>query len=386
MNFLNSYRIFKNNLKGYQPNYHLLRLEINSQQLKNNIHFIKTKFNIPYLTAVLKSNAYGHGLKEIGKILDSNSQIFYLAVDNIIEAKILRNFNIKKPIIILGYVPQNILKDLKRIKNIILVVNSLTQAEILSQKINFPLTVHIKIDTGLHRQGISLKELITTIEILKRNPYLKIQGLMSHLAEPTNNKNLSIKQLECWKEGVAIYKRMIPDYQSHFFHLLATAGINYFSQIENNLARIGIGIYGFDTTTEKNLSVKPVLSLFAKIVNIKTVKKGEGVGYGFSWIANKDTKIAVIPCGYYEGVPRYLSNVGYFYYQDKPLKIIGRVSMNLTIIDISEINNLQLEDEVEVFSTDPQKLNSFNNVADIGKTIPYEVLVHLSPQIKRVVK
>jgi alanine racemase len=76
LNFLNSYRIFKNNLKGYQPNYHLLRLEIDSQQLKNNIDFIKTKFNIPYLSAVLKSNAYGHGLKEIGKILDSDSQFF----------------------------------------------------------------------------------------------------------------------------------------------------------------------------------------------------------------------------------------------------------------------------------------------------------------------
>ncbi len=385
MNFLNSYRIFKNNLKGYQPNYHLLRLEIDSQQLKNNIHFFKSHFQIPYLTAVLKSNACGHGLKEIGQLLDKNENISHLMVDSIMEAKILRNFNVKKPIIVVGYVPKAILKDLKKL-NVTLAVNSLDQALDLKNQIDFPLKLHIKIDTGLHRHGVFLEELKKTIDILKTNRHLKIQGLMSHLAAPSNQKELSLNQFKNWQEGLIIYKEKISDFKNHYFHLLATAGINYFNKIENNLARIGIGIYGFDSTEEKNLAVKPVLSLFAKIVNIKTVKKGEGVGYGFSWIVNKDTKIAVIPCGYYEGVPRYLSNVGYFYYQDKPLKIIGRVSMNLTIIDISEINNLQLEDEVEVFSTDPQKLNSFNNVADIGKTIPYEVLVHLSPQIKRVVK
>lgn len=110
------------------------------------------------------------------------------------------------------------------------------------------------------------------------------------------------------------------------------------------------------------------------------------MGYGFSWIAERDTRTATVACGYYEGVPRYLSNVGYFYYHDQPLKIIGRVSMNLTVVDISSISDLKLEDEVEVFSDDPNKKNSLAAVAEIGKTIPYEVMVHLSPQIKRVIK
>ncbi|MDD3614185.1 MAG: alanine racemase, partial [Candidatus Pacebacteria bacterium] len=342
-------------------------------------------FKIPHLAAVLKSNAYGHGLREMGHLFDINPNISHLVVDSIIEAKILREKNIRKPIIILGHVSRSALKDLKKFR-CVLVINSLKQAEILSQEINFPLIVHIKIDTGLHRQGVSLEELVPTIKILKKNQHLRIEGLMSHLAAPASNKELSQHQLERWQEGVSIYKEQISNWRSHLFHILATAGINQFSQIENNLARIGSGLYGFDTTTEKNLLLKPILSFWAKVVNIKTVPKGEGVGYGFSWIAERDTRTATVACGYYEGVPRYLSNVGYFYYHDQPLKIIGRVSMNLTVVDISSISDLKLEDEIEVFSDDPNKKNSLSAVAEIGKTIPCEVMVRLSPQIKRVIK
>lgn len=385
MHFVSLMRGIKENFRHYDPSRNLLRIEINSHQLNQNIEFFKKTFKIPYLAAVLKSNAYGHGLKEMGHLFDINPDISYLVVDSIIEAKILREKNIRKPIIILGYVPRSALKDLKKLR-CILVVNSLKQAEILSQEINFPLGVHIKIDTGLHRQGVSLEELVSTIKILKKNQHLRIEGLMSHLAAPASNKELSRHQLERWQEGVNVYKEHIPNWQSHLFHVLATAGINQFSQIENNLARIGFGLYGFDATAEKNLSLKPILSFWAKFVNIKNVPKGEGVGYGFSWIAERDTRTATVACGYYEGVPRYLSNVGYFYYHDQPLKIIGRVSMNLTVVDISSISDLKLEDEVEVFSDDPNKKNSLAAVAEIGKTIPYEVMVHLSPQIKRVIK
>jgi len=385
MKIISLLREIKESFKKYNPNQNLLRLEIDSNQLKNNIHFLKSHFQIPYLAAVLKSNAYGHGLKEIGQLLDKNENISHLVVDSIMEAKILRNLNIKKPIIIVGYVPKSILKDLKKL-NVTLVVNSLTQALDLKNQIDFPLKVHIKIDTGLHRHGVFLEELKETIDILKANRHLKIEGLMSHLAAPSNQKDLSLNQFKNWEEGLRIYKEKITDFKNHYFHLLATAGINYFNKIENNLARIGVGIYGFDSTSEKNLKIKPILSFWAKVVNIKNIKKGEGVGYGFSWIAEKETKIATIACGYYEGVPRYLSNRGCFYYGDQILPIVGRVSMNLSNVDISNALNLKIEDEIEVFSVDLNKLNSITKVAELGNTIPYEVLVHLSPQIRRIIK
>jgi len=385
MKLISFLRQLKGDLRQFNPNFNLLRIEINKNQLEENIRFFKSQFQIPYLAAVLKSNAYGHGLKEIGQLLDKNENISHLVVDSIMEAKILRNINIKKPIIIVGYVPKAILKDLKKL-NVILVVNSLIQALDLKNQIDFPLKVHIKIDTGLHRHGVFLEELKETIDILNANRHLKIEGLMSHLAAPSSQKELSLNQFKNWKEGIRIYKEKITDFKNHYFHLLATAGINYFNKIENNLARIGLGIYGFDSTSEKNLKVKPILSFWAKVVNIKNIKRGEGVGYGFSWIAEKERKIATIACGYYEGVPRYLSNRGFFYYRDKALPIIGRVSMNLSNVDISDVSDLKIEDEVEVFSVDLNKSNSITKVAELGNTIPYEVLVHLSPQIRRIIK
>jgi len=158
-----------------------------------------------------------------------------------------------------------------------LIVNSLSQAEILSREITFPLAVHIKVDTGLHRQGVSLEELIPTIQILKKNHHLKIEGLMSHLAAPASNKELSLQQLKRWEEGVRIYKKEISNWQSHLFHILATAGINHFPKIENNLVRIGIGLYGFDASAEKNLMI---LNLFyhygLRSLTLKTFPKGRG--------------------------------------------------------------------------------------------------------------
>jgi len=386
MRLLNFLRNIKNRFFIRPLDYNLLRLEIDADRLRKNIAFFKRHFKIPYLAVVLKSNAYGHGLKEISQLLDKNEEVSHFIVDSLMEAKILRNFNIKKDIIILGYLPSVTLPSLKKIKNVILVVNSLNQAELIKNLVDFPLKIHIKIDTGFHRQGIYLEELTTAILILQKNKNLKIEGLLSHLADAPNQNNLAAKQIQKWQEGVKIYKRNVANCAHHFFHILATTGINYFSKINNNLVRLGAGIYGIDTTPEKNLSLEPVISLWAKVVNIKRVKAGERVGYGFSWIADKDTKIAIIPCGYYEGVPRYLSNKGYFYYYDMPLKIVGKVCMNLTMVDVSDINGLKVEDEIEIISNNPSKLNSVYKIAEMGQTIPLEVLTHFSLQIRRVVK
>ncbi len=131
----------------------------------------------------------------------------------------------------------------------------------------------------------------------------------------------------------------------------------------------------------------PVLSFWSKIANIKKIKKGEKIGYNFTYIAPKDMTIAVIPCGYYEGVPRSLSNVGCFYYKEVMLPIVGMVSMNLTVVDISDVKEpIYLEDEIEVYSADLNKSNSVVKVAKLCNTIPYEILVRLAPTIKRIVK
>jgi alanine racemase len=390
MRFLHSLRQLRKRFD--HPDNHLLRIELNSNALLYNIQQFKKLCSQHRFAAVLKANAYGHGLEEIGSFLDKNTDISYFVIDNIIEARLLRDKGIRKPLIILGYIPKNLLLSLKKLQDITLIINSTAQAEILKRTISFPLSVNLKVDTGMHRQGIPISEFESVIKILRQNPRLKINGLATHLADADGlEEEPTLKQLGLWQEAVGIFKKYLGN--NGLIHSAATAGTSYLDRAENNLVRLGIGLYGFDPVKKRKLNLKPVLSYFAKIVNIKKVQKGQGIGYNFTFRAEHDMIIAVLPCGYYEGVPRSLSNRGYAYlqrnsWQEKtiPLPIIGRVSMNLTTIDITKVaERLKLEDEIEVFSADSSKLNSIEKVAELCETIPYEILVRLPPIIRRYV-
>jgi len=383
MKVLNFFRQFKNLLED--PEARLLRIELNSQNLLHNIFQFRQKFPKHQLAAVLKSNAYGHGLREIGLFLDDVDDIGYFAVDSLMEAQLLRQVGVRKKIIILGYVAEKSLGAVKKLKNTILVVNSLAQAEILKNRINFPLEVHLKVDTGMHRQGLAILELESAIKKLAENKKIKINGLMTHLADANSfeEKN-TLVQLKEWAAAVKIFEKYFPQAILHF---AATAGTRYLDKAKSNLIRLGIGLYGHENREDAAImDLKPVLSLFAKIVNIREIPQGEGVGYNFLFQADRSMKIAVIPCGYYESVPKALSNIGFVYYKDTPLRLLGRTSMNLSIIDISSVQELlALETEIEVISVNPDKLNSVENYAKMAKLAPYEIYVHLAPTIKRYI-
>ncbi|MDP2855860.1 MAG: alanine racemase [bacterium] len=383
MKILNFLRQVKNLFED--PEGRLLRIEIDSRNLLHNISQFHQKFPEHQLAAVLKSNAYGHGLKEIGSFLDNVDDIAYFAVDSLMEAQLLRQMGARKKIIVLGYVAEKSLGAIRKLKNIILVANSLAQAEILKNRINFPLEVHLKIDTGMHRHGLAILELELAIKKLSENKKIKINGLMTHLAAANNpeEKNISA-QLGEWSVAVKIFEKYFPKGVLHF---AATAGTRYLDKAKSNLIRLGIGLYGHENRDDNAImGLKPVLSLYAKIVNIREISAGDGVGYNFLFKADKNLRIAVIPCGYYEAVPKALSNIGFVYYKNTPLRLLGRTSMNLSIIDISSVKEpLRLETEIEVISNDPDKLNSAENYAKIAKMAPYEIYVHLAPTIKRYI-
>jgi alanine racemase len=190
-------------------------------------------------------------------------------------------------------------------------------------------------------------------------------------------------QIAQWRLAVGIFRRYVRNGELHFS---ATAGTRYINDGPSTMIRAGIGLYGFDTTQDQRLGVTPVLSLYGKVVATKMIPRGAGVGYNVTFRAAQDMAIAVVPCGYYEGVPRALSNKGFMYHGDTPLPIVGRVSMNMTTVDISAVSTVvRLEDEVEVFSADPMKKNSIASVAAACDTIPYEILVRLAPTIRRTI-
>ncbi len=372
----------------YNSDNHLLRIEINKSNLLNNISNVRNLIGDRKLGAVLKGNAYGHGLIEMGRFLDKVDSVDLFFVDNIVEARLLRDYGIKKDIVILGYVPIKTLSQLKKLKRVILVVNSYLQAQDILNEAHFDLNVYLKLDTGMNRHGISYDKFENAINILKDADNINIRGMMTHLADADNkNSEKTINQLEKWKDGLKIYKSILGG--NGDFHFSATSGLEYIDNYESNMVRLGIGMYGFDTTKDKVLNVKSILSFWAKVVNIKKLNKGDGIGYGFTYEADKDINIYTLPCGYSEGVPRCLSNKGCVYFGDKKMNILGRVSMNLITVGdgsqndyVSDLENI----EAEVFSNNPKKENSVENIAKLCETIPYEIVSGLSKNIVRVFK
>ncbi|MCL4366020.1 hypothetical protein M1437_02220, partial [Patescibacteria group bacterium] len=151
-----------------------------------------------------------------------------------------------------------------------------------------------------------------------------------------------------------------------------------------NLARAGLALYGYSSTTF-DTNLKPALTLTTKIIQIKKVAKGEKIGYDGTYMVKKDTIIGVLPVGYYDGVDRRLSNKGIFLVDSLPCPILGRVSMNINIIDLSNVKNPKVGQEVKVYSNSPKDKNSIVNCAKICNTIPYDLLVNLAETTRRVI-
>ncbi|MBP6855409.1 MAG: alanine racemase [Candidatus Pacebacteria bacterium] len=370
-----------------QPDDCLLRIHIHRDQLLRNISIFKKHFPHHLLAPVLKSNAYGHGIREIGRVLNKQKEVDYLVVDSIVEARQLRDDGVRKPILILGYVSQSATRLLAGVSNCVLAVNSIEQAFFLARSVSFPLRVHIKVDTGMNRQGVAVGELRQTLEVLRKHRHIKIEGMLSHLADADNiiSGAHTIGQLALWKMAVAVFRDYVP--HGGVLHFAATAGSAFSNVAYSNMIRAGIGLYGFDVTGDRRLGVKPILSFYAKVVHIKRIKAGERIGYNFTFTAAHDMMLAIIPCGYYEGIPRALSNKGVVYYHHVPLPIVGRVSMNLTVVDATMVRDrIKIEDEVEIFSADHTRSNSITRAAELADTIPYEILARLAPGIRRVVE
>jgi len=365
--------IFK---KQYKP---LNVVEVSQARLINNyLHLSKINPKIK-IAPVLKSNAYGHGIVEVGTILDKLNPVFF-CVDSIYEAYQLFKAKIKTPLLITGYVnPDNLhvkklpfsfaVFDLKQLQGIL---KNQPQAKI-----------HLFVDTGMHREGIRTDELEKFLGKLSVKEKNNIEGLISHLALAEDPKNIDTqKQIDEFKKTVKILEKY--SINPKWIHFGNSSGLINSNRIRlsniTNVSRAGLALYGINSVKDDGL--KPILQLKTHVVQTKKIKKGEKVGYDFTYEVKKDGIIAVLPIGYNDGVDRRLSDKGIVLIRNKTCLIIGRVSMNLTTIDASEVKDVKVGDEVIVFSNNENENNIVNSAKKIG-AIPYEILVHLERSTKR---
>ncbi|MBI2420685.1 MAG: alanine racemase [Candidatus Levybacteria bacterium] len=363
--------------RNYQP---LNLVEISRENIKSNYRYLSLINRNIKIAPVLKSNAYGHGISIVGKDFD-NLNAPFICVDSLYEAYELLKIKVKTQILIMGFVSPKSLNTKKLPFSFAVYNKELVDA---IEKFQPHAKVHIFVDTGMHREGVRLEELPAFVKYIQSNTHLEIEGLMSHFAMGDDIKNEDTrKQVEAF--GTA--KQILSDHgiKPKWIHIANSAGLLNSREYKNklgNMARVGKSSYGIDPR-KVNKDLKPALTLKTQIAQVKNLKKGEKVGYDFSYTAEKDMKMAIIPIGYFEGVDRRLSNKGYVLVKNKYCKIIGRVSMNISIIDVSHVLNAKVGQEVIVYSNNSSAKNSIQNSAKICNTIPYEILSHLASSTKR---
>ena len=369
-------------------------VEVSKSALLHNVAvFRKSIGKNVKLAAVVKANAYGHGLSETIPLI--RNKVDVLAVDNIEEALEIRKIDSQIPILVLGYItlsdlPRSIMNDISFV-----VYNIETLKKIVSLKPDKPAKIHLKIETGLNRQGIKQGEISKFLEYVKSHKnYMTLEGVSTHFAniEDTLSPEFAKKQLNEFKKAIKVIKEK--GFQPTMIHSAASAGTLLYPETHFSMVRVGFGIYGWWMSLEtrvsilaqkRNIVLKPVLTWKSIIAQIKKIDVGESVGYGQTWFATRKTIIAVIPVGYSDGYDRRLSNIGRVIINGHYASVVGRVAMNMIMIDITDIKNVKLEDEVALLGNmNGLKVSADEWAKKIG-TINYEVVSRINPLLPRIV-
>lgn len=364
--------------RSYQ---NLIKVEVSTNKLLKNYQYLSALNKNIDVAPVLKSNAYGHGINLVAEALDQCNAPFF-CVDSLYEAYELLKVGIKTKILVMGYVdPANL--SVKKLPFSYAVFSQDVLEGIAQNQLQAG--IHIFVDTGMHREGIPLEELPDFLKQIK-NLNLNVEGLMSHfgMAEKPNDSE-TISQVKNFEKAQEIVKSN--GFNPKWVHICASSGLlnnKQFSKYKiGNVARAGIASYGISPINDKQ-GLQPALKFTTRIAQIKHLKKGDKVGYDFAFTASKDMTIGILPVGYNDGLDRRLSNKGFVTINNISCPIIGRVSMNITNVDLSEVKNPKVGDEVIVYSDNTKDKNSIENAAKLCGTIPYDILVGLSPLTKRV--
>lgn len=355
-------------------------LRINMNNLAHNLNIYRAMLNPGVKTmAMVKAFSYGSGQAEIARLL-ANQRVDYLAVAYADEGADLRRQGIKLPIMVMNPEPETfdqvkqyqLEPEIYSIELLKVFIHSIGKEES---------SIHIKIDTGMHRLGFVENDIPELLTLLKSHQHIRVASLFSHLAGADENKhdNFSEQQITLFNKIAANIQSTL-GYQP-LRHILNSSGISRMPHAQFDMVRLGIGLYGVDPSAVLQNTLLPVGTLQTNIAQIHDVKQGESIGYSRSFIAENDMRIATINIGYADGFSRRMSNgKGMVWLHQKTAPIVGRVCMDMSMIDVTHIPETKIGDTVELFG----EHISINDYATWQETIPYEVMTGISQRVKRI--
>jgi alanine racemase len=373
-------------------------IELNQKAYQNNIAFLKKMLgkNVIF-SSVVKGNAYGHGIKEF-VTMAYNTGVTHFSVFDVEEAKIVFDtLGNKVTIMIMGFVADDDLPWViqNNIEFFIFERYRLAVAIKTAKKLKIKAKIHIEIETGMNRTGFSKKELPSLVKFLiKEAKHIDFVGMCTHYAgaESISNYYRVVSQIERFNEAVAYFKTQ--GIAPKIKHTACSAASMMFPETQMDLVRIGILQYGLWPSPEvlvtylnsKKAKIDPlqrVISWKSEVMNVKRVKSGEFIGYGTSYMAKANMKIATIPLGYSHGYSRSLSNQGRVLIHGKRCNVIGTINMNMLSLDVSEIEHIKKGDEVVLIGTQEELSITVSSFGELNNLLNYEFLSRISKSIPR---
>jgi len=370
-------------------------IEISRKNLRHNLEVFR-KLLAPRSTPiwVVKANAYGHGIelvaKEISRTIRKGRGEWF-AVDSIDEAISLRRAGITSPTIILGYVPLARLVELPKLHVRYLVSSAETVRALSKIKGSRGVRVHIKIDTGTTRQGVMPQDAVTLANLVRASG-LTFEGVATHFAnvEDTDNPTYAHLQLERFVECVQNLRNA--GFPIPVVHAACSAAAMVYPESLMTAARVGIGLYGIDPSPitarafrakHRGARLVPLLSWRARVALVKLVPKGTPIGYGLTERAERAMRLAIVPIGYADGFDRTLSSTGTVLIRGKRCPVVGRVCMNMIIVDVTKAHEVRQEDVATLIGAQGKVAVTAQQSAEAAHTIPYEIVARLAQHLPR---
>lgn len=364
-------------------------IEIDKKAFEHNVSQYKNIIHPAALLAVIKSNAYGHGIELIAKQCDQLNPVDYIGVVTLQEALHLRSIGIKKQLLVLSIVIGDLQEAIAQ--NIDLIAydfDTILELNALGKILNKKARIHIKIDTGLSRLGLRDTDIVQFIADAHQLPFIQIRGIFTHLADSESEDptftNHQIEQFDRLIKHLEERGVNIP-----FKHAACSAAASAHTKSRFNLVRVGIGLYGLWPSPENkkmtliqqpSFSLQPVLTWKTKIIQIKDIPAGSYIGYDRTHQVTQATRIAIIPVGYWDGYDRRLSNKGHVLINNQHAPILGRIAMNLSVIDVTGLTITQ-NDEVTLLGNHPGI--TADDLAQHCNTINYEIVTRINPLLPR---